>query len=242
MLKLKLKEKSHTTRPSPLSFLPVSLRSEIISGQTPIMLLTTYASPGRDRSPVSIARRKDCLDYIQSQCSAPLSRVTMNSVIKKGSSVPNTVEAVFVGSVWATWRQIWIVQQSAHVSVPQILFVAFHKGVWPPRNGHQRCSTANCTQQLPKDDQLAASIAMMAINHPLLSHGRNCPSATSSQTPKCGNHVPRTQSRTACLPSPTRRLNPECVETFHSIWLTKTNEWTNMWQGAYTNVPEDIRN
>ena len=63
--------------------------------KTPIMLLTTSTSPGRERSPVSIALRRDCLDCIESRCSAPLRRVTMNSVIEKGSSVPNTVEAVF---------------------------------------------------------------------------------------------------------------------------------------------------
>ena len=61
----------------------------------PIMLLTTSTSPGRERSTVSIALRKNGLDCIQSQCSAPLSRVTMNSVIEKGSSIPITVEAVF---------------------------------------------------------------------------------------------------------------------------------------------------
>ena len=48
--------------------------------------------------PVSIARRGDCLDSIQSRCSAPLRRATMNSVIKKGSGAPETVEAV-------VWRQ-----------------------------------------------------------------------------------------------------------------------------------------
>ena len=63
--------------------------------QNPIMLLTMSIGPGRNKSPVSIARRKDCLECIQSRCSASLSRVTMNSVIKKRSSVPNTVEAVF---------------------------------------------------------------------------------------------------------------------------------------------------
>ena len=66
-----------------------------MSAQTPMMLLTTSTSPGTERSPVSIALRKDCLDCIQSRCSAPLSLVTMNSVLGKGSTVPNTVEAVF---------------------------------------------------------------------------------------------------------------------------------------------------
>ena len=51
--------------------------------------------PRQKKSRVSIARRKDFLDCNQSQCSAPLRRVTMNSVIEKGSSVSNTKEAVF---------------------------------------------------------------------------------------------------------------------------------------------------
>ena len=74
-----------------------------MSGHTPIMLLTTSTSP-KWRRPVSIALRRDCLDCIQSQCSALLRQVTMNSVIKKGSSVPKTADAVFVSSVRAIGR------------------------------------------------------------------------------------------------------------------------------------------
>ena len=88
-------KKSHTTRLSPLSFFPVSFKYETMSGQTPMMLLSTSRSPGRERSPVSMAMRKDCLDCIQSRCSAPSNRVTMNSVIEKGSNVPKTTDAVF---------------------------------------------------------------------------------------------------------------------------------------------------
>ena len=47
-------------------------------------LLTTSRRPGRERSPVSMAMRRDCLDCIQSRCSAPFNRVTMNSVLEKG--------------------------------------------------------------------------------------------------------------------------------------------------------------
>ena len=50
--------------------------------------------PRQKRSPVSIALRKDCLDCIQSRCSAPMNRITINSIIENGLSVPNTVEAV----------------------------------------------------------------------------------------------------------------------------------------------------
>ena len=59
-----------------------------------------------------------------------------------------------------------IIQHSAHTPASQILLVALNKGVWPSWNCHQGCSTANRTQNLPKDDQFAASIAMIAINHP----------------------------------------------------------------------------
>ena len=93
----KLKRKNHTTRLSPLSFFPVSFRYETISDHTPTMLLTTSRRPGRERSPVSMALRRDCLDCIQSRCSAPFNLATMNSVIEKGSNVPNTTDAVFAG-------------------------------------------------------------------------------------------------------------------------------------------------
>ena len=51
--------------------------------------------PKRERSPVSIALRRDCLEFIQSRWSAPLRRVTMHSFIIKASTVANFVEAVF---------------------------------------------------------------------------------------------------------------------------------------------------
>ena len=90
--KIEITTTQHTTRLSPLSFFPVSLRQETISAHTPIMMLTMSTSPGREKSPVSIAFRRDCVNCIQSRCPAPLRRVTMNSVIEKRSSMP--VEAV----------------------------------------------------------------------------------------------------------------------------------------------------
>ena len=80
----KLKRKNHTTRLSPLSFFPVSFRYKTISGHTPTMLLTTSRRPGRERSPISMALRRDCIDCIQSRGSAPFNLATMNSVIEKG--------------------------------------------------------------------------------------------------------------------------------------------------------------
>ena len=62
---------------------------------TPTMLLTTSTSDGIDSSPVMMARRRLERDIIQSQCSAPFRRVTINSVKEKGSKDPKTEEETF---------------------------------------------------------------------------------------------------------------------------------------------------
>ena len=59
------------------------------------MSLTTPTSDGIDSSPVMMARRRLEWDIIQSRRSAPFSRVTKNSVIKKGSNDPKTEEDTF---------------------------------------------------------------------------------------------------------------------------------------------------
>ena len=59
-----------------------------MSGHTPMMLLTTSTRDGIDSSPLMMARRRLVRDIIQSRCSAHFSRVTMNSVIEKGSKHP----------------------------------------------------------------------------------------------------------------------------------------------------------
>ena len=64
-------------------------------GHTPTMFLTTSTSDGIDSSPVMMARRGLERDIIQSRCSAPFRRVTINSVIEKGSKDPNTEEETF---------------------------------------------------------------------------------------------------------------------------------------------------
>ena len=64
-------------------------------GHTPTMLLRTSTRDGIDSSPVMMARRRLVRDIIQSRCSAPFSRVTMNSVIEKGSKDPKTEEDTF---------------------------------------------------------------------------------------------------------------------------------------------------
>ena len=64
-------------------------------GRTPTMLLTTSTSDGIDSSPVLMARRRLERDIIQSRCSAPFTRVTINSVMEKGSKDPKTEEETF---------------------------------------------------------------------------------------------------------------------------------------------------
>ena len=64
-------------------------------GHTPTMLLTTSTRDGIDSSPVMMARRRLVRDIIQSRCSAPFSRVTMNSVMEKGSNDPKTEDDTF---------------------------------------------------------------------------------------------------------------------------------------------------
>ena len=64
-------------------------------GHTPAMLLTTSTRDGIDSSPVMMARRRLVLDIIQSRCSAPFSRVTINSVMEKGSNDPKTADDTF---------------------------------------------------------------------------------------------------------------------------------------------------
>ena len=59
------------------------------------MLLTTSTRDGIDSSPVMMARRRLVRDIIQSRCSAPFSRVTINSVMEKGSNDPKTEDDTF---------------------------------------------------------------------------------------------------------------------------------------------------
>ena len=64
-------------------------------GHTPTMLLTTSTNDGIDSSPVMMARRRLERDIIQSQCSAPVRRITINSAIDKGYKDPKTEEETF---------------------------------------------------------------------------------------------------------------------------------------------------
>ena len=90
--------KDLTTRLSPSSFRPVSLRYDTIKRHTPTMFATTSTRPGMDSSLVMMSLRKAGREAIQSRVSAPFRRFTINSVSENGSRLPKTEEAV-------RWRQ-----------------------------------------------------------------------------------------------------------------------------------------
>ena len=85
----------YTTKLSPSVFRQVSLKYTTIRSHTHTMLLTTSTRDGIDSSPVMMARRRLDRDIIQSQCSAPFRRVTINSVIENGSKDPKTEDDTF---------------------------------------------------------------------------------------------------------------------------------------------------
>ena len=95
LLKNKTCRMYYTTKLSPSVFRPVSLRYTTMRGHTPTMLLTTSTRDGIDSSPVKMARRRLDRDIVQSQCSAPFRRVTINFVIEKGSKDPKTEDDTF---------------------------------------------------------------------------------------------------------------------------------------------------
>ena len=90
--------KEITTRLSPSSFRPVSLRYDTIKGHTPTIFATTSTRPGMDSSLLMMAFHKAGREAIQSRVSAPFRRLTKNSVSENGSRFPKTEEAV-------RWRQ-----------------------------------------------------------------------------------------------------------------------------------------
>ena len=85
----------YTTKLLASIFRPVSLRYTTMRGHTPTMLLTTSTKDGIDNSPVMMARQRLDRDIIQTRCSAPFRRVTVNFVIEKGSKDPKTEEDTF---------------------------------------------------------------------------------------------------------------------------------------------------
>ena len=90
--------KDLTTRLSPSSLRPVSLRYDRIKGRTPTMFATTLTSSGIERSFVMMSLRNAGQEVIQFRVSAPFKRFTTNSVSENRSRLPKTDEAV-------RWRQ-----------------------------------------------------------------------------------------------------------------------------------------
>ena len=90
--------KDLTTRLSPSSFRPVSLRYDTIKGHTPTMFATTSTRPGMDSSLVMMALRKAGREAIQSRVFAPFRRFTINSVSENGSRLPKTEEQCAEGN------------------------------------------------------------------------------------------------------------------------------------------------
>ena len=80
----------YNTNLSPSVSRPFSLRYT-----PPTMLLTTSTRDGIDSCPVMMAWRRLDRDIIQSRCLATCRRVTINSVIEKGSKDPKTEDDTF---------------------------------------------------------------------------------------------------------------------------------------------------
>ena len=115
-------------------------------GHTPTMLLTTSTRDGIDSSPVTMARRRLVRDIIQSRCSAPFSRVTINSVMEKGSSDPKTEEDTFCRQRLRRRRvKNRVVHQLVRIPTSQVLLVSVCHHMRPARKSQQ--GTPNC--QLP---------------------------------------------------------------------------------------------
>ena len=125
----------YTTKLSPSVLRPVSLRYTTMRGHTPTMLLTTSTRDGIDSSPVMMARRTLDRDIIQSRCSAPFRRVTINSVIEKGSK-DGRVDFL-QASLQETQIKKGILHQLVRVPTSQILPVRVTQNMRPARNNNQ---------------------------------------------------------------------------------------------------------
>ena len=98
------------------------------------------------------------------------------------------------------------------------------QGCLTPRNWHQRCPTANGTQNLPKDDQFPTSIAIVTINH---THSRTVEIVLSARPQK------HTSVRTAffqlkaellvCLHPLNDSIQNACKHYIENEWLKQIN-------------------
>ena len=136
----------------------------------------------------------------------------------------------------------WIIQHSAHAPASQILFVAFHESVWPPRNWHQRRPTANCAQNLPKDDQLTISIAKIAINHTHSHTVETVPASRPHKHPSAGTTVLKLKPELlVCLHPLDDPIQNSGKHSIQNDWLKQINEQisdkepTHMFRGTHGN-------
>ena len=95
------------------------------------------------------------------------------------------------------------------------------------KNWHQRCPTANRTQNLPKDYQLAASIALIAINHPHSHTVETVPPPRPHEHPSTGTTFlklkPKLLVRLHPLDEPIQNRRKHSIQ---NDWLKEMNEQT----------------
>ena len=133
----------------------------------------------------------------------------------------------FVSSVWATWCQkLDSPTLRACTRFPDT-FCSIPQECVTHRNWHQRCPTADRTQNLPRDDQFAAGIAMIAINH---AHSHT---VTTLPPPRPHEHPSTGTTFLKLKPKLLMRLHPlnDPIKNpwKHSIqkdWLKQMNEQT----------------
>ena len=219
----KHQKEDHTTRLSPSSFRPVSLRNATIEGHTPTILATTSMSSGIARLLVKMAFFSAGREAIQSRLSAPFNLFTINSVMEYGSRVPKTLDAVF-------WRQRLKRRNSNNgysinfcwYPLPRKLTYASTRAWGPP-----------CTDTTWTSGPIASMIRLVQPpprsrshwNDPALPRtpdGTDC-CPNNEGTPRCARPPPWTQPRNIHATVPTWRPSSEFAGTYHWGLLTKSN-------------------
>ena len=193
-----------------------------MSGHTPMMLLTTSRGPGRERSSVSMAIRRDCFDCIQSRCSTPFNRVTINSNIEKDLMSQRPLMQFFGDAVSeAAHQKRGNLQESlcSHSqdtpcsSPPDCEIHQKEKRVML----HCRLHSEVCPK-LP--DRCLDQHNICQLWRPLLLQTR--PISTSWCKPRLQRRGLRIPHQTAGVPSPSQPHVSECAEASHSEERNRT--------------------
>ena len=204
----------YTTRLSPSVLRPVSLSYTTMRGHTPTMLLMTSTRDGIDISPVMMARRRLDRDIIQSRCSAPFRRVTINSVIERDPNIQKrktTLSAnIASGDVDQKWDTPLTCASTHFPNIP----CTFH----PTLANRQKQQPG--TLNHPLQTQLTRAL-ITRVWHQLqngLQHSQQpdgkCPSPTSARRPTKTRHAPRTQGCRNDEPLPSQPLPTKFGATF----------------------------